>query len=294
MSALSRHFANFLVLPLLTGLIPQLAAAQGQGQGEMPPPAVTVVTLHAQDVPLTTTLPGRVAASAEAEVRPQVNGIVTQRLFEEGRHVTVGQPLFLIDKTTYEAAVAQAEAAVAQALAQSENARRDPERARQLLLHLSLFFRKNLKRQNDLATLQEEQEHCQSYLEIEQARFGERLTVINEIPPHLADVQLPSFTLQPLIENAIKHGTGSLLEQGRIRLFAEEDQDSVTLCVEDNAGAWPPGSQGDGLGMSIVDRRLRSAFGERFGIRVQCEPEQWTRVSFTLPRQPQSPAKEPT
>ena len=110
MSALSRHFANFLVLPLLTGLIPQLAAAQGQGQGEMPPPAVTVVTLHAQDVPLTTTLPGRVAASAEAEVRPQVNGIVTQRLFEEGRHVTVGQPLFLIDKTTYEAAVAQAEA----------------------------------------------------------------------------------------------------------------------------------------------------------------------------------------
>ena len=172
--------------------------------------------------------------------------------------------------------------------------RRDPERARQLLLHLSLFFRKNLKRQNDLATLQEEQEHCQSYLEIEQARFGERLTVINEIPPHLADVQLPSFTLQPLIENAIKHGICSLLEQGRIRLFAEEGQESVTLCVEDNAGAWQPGPQGDGLGMSIVDRRLRSAFGERFGIRVQCEPEQWTRVSFTLPRQPQSPAKEPT
>lgn len=126
MSALSRHFANFLVLPLLTGLIPQFAAAQGQG--EMPPPAVTVVTLHAQDVPLTTTLPGRVAASAEAEVRPQVNGIVTQRLFDEGRHVTVGEPLFLIDKTTYEAAVAQAEAAVAQALAQSENARREAER----------------------------------------------------------------------------------------------------------------------------------------------------------------------
>lgn len=172
--------------------------------------------------------------------------------------------------------------------------RRDPERARQLLLHLSLFFRKNLKRQNDLATLQEEQEHCQSYLEIEQARFGERLTVINEIPPHLADMQLPSFTLQPLIENAIKHGVCSLLEQGRIRLFAEEEPESVTLCVEDNAGAWLSGPQGDGLGMSIVDRRLKSAFGERFGIQVQCEPEQWTRVSFTLPRQPDSPSKEIT
>ena len=172
--------------------------------------------------------------------------------------------------------------------------RRDPERARQLLLHLSLFFRKNLKRQSGLTTLREEQEHCQSYLEIEQARFGERLTVINEIPPHLADMQLPSFTLQPLIENAIKHGTGSLLEQGRIRLFAKEGPEGVTLCVEDNAGAWQPGPQGDGLGMSIVDRRLKSAFGERFGIQVQCEPEQWTRVSFTLPRQPDSPSKEIT
>ncbi|MFM4829140.1 LytS/YhcK type 5TM receptor domain-containing protein [Aeromonas rivipollensis] len=172
--------------------------------------------------------------------------------------------------------------------------RRDPERARQLLLHLSLFFRKNLKRQSGLTTLREEQEHCQSYLEIEQARFGERLTVINEIPMHLADMQLPSFTLQPLIENAIKHGICSLLEQGRIRLFAEEGPEGVTLCVEDNAGAWQPGPQGDGLGMSIVDRRLKSAFGERFGIQVQCEPEQWTRVSFTLPRQPDSPSKEIT
>jgi two-component system LytT family sensor kinase len=172
--------------------------------------------------------------------------------------------------------------------------RRDPERARQLLLHLSLFFRKNLKRQSGLTTLREEQEHCQSYLEIEQARFGERLTVINEIPPHLADMQLPSFTLQPLIENAIKYGICSLLEQGQIRLFAEEGPEGVTLCVEDNAGAWQPGPQGDGLGMSIVDRRLKSAFGERFGIQVQCEPEQWTRVSFTLPGQPDSPSKEIT
>ncbi|MNG12309.1 Sensor histidine kinase YehU [compost metagenome] len=64
--------------------------------------------------------------------------------------------------------------------------------------------------------------------------------------------------------------------------------------MEDNAGAWQPGPQGDGLGMSIVDRRLKSAFGERFGIQVQCEPEQWTRVSFTLPRQPDSPSKEIT
>ncbi|MFM5077545.1 LytS/YhcK type 5TM receptor domain-containing protein [Aeromonas caviae] len=172
--------------------------------------------------------------------------------------------------------------------------RRDPGRARELLLHLSRFFRNNLKRQSGLTTLREEQEHCLSYLEIEQARFGERLTVINEIPLHLAEVQLPSFTLQPLIENAIKHGICSLLGEGRLRLFARETPEVITLCVEDNAGAWQPSGQGGGLGMSLVDKRLKSAFGERYGIDVQWEPEQWTRVSLTLPRQPRTTAKEMT
>ncbi|MFB2864449.1 LytS/YhcK type 5TM receptor domain-containing protein [Aeromonas sp. MdU4] len=163
--------------------------------------------------------------------------------------------------------------------------RRDPGKARDLLLHLSLFFRKNLKRQSGLATLQEEQEHCQSYLEIELARFGDRLTVINDIPPHLANLRLPSFTLQPLIENAIKHGISTLLEQGSIRLWTEELPACVTIHVEDNAGAWQARPAGDGLGMTIVDRRLKSAFGERYGVTIACEPEQWTRVSFTIPKE---------
>ncbi|HHQ4689652.1 TPA: LytS/YhcK type 5TM receptor domain-containing protein [Aeromonas veronii] len=163
--------------------------------------------------------------------------------------------------------------------------RRDPDKARDLLLHLSLFFRKNLKRQSGLATLLEEQEHCQSYLEIELARFGDRLTVINEIPPHLATLRLPSFTLQPLIENAIKHGISTLLEQGRIRLWTEEHPTCVTIHVEDNAGTWQAHPAGDGLGMTIVDRRLKSAFGERYGVTIACEPEQWTRVSFTIPKE---------
>ena len=126
MSAPLRRMAISLFLPVVAGLVPALALAQDPGQ--QPPTPVTVVTLRAQDVPLTTTLPGRVTASAEAEVRPQVNGIVTERLFEEGRHVAVGAPLLRIDPTTYQAAVAQAEAAVAQARAQAENARREAER----------------------------------------------------------------------------------------------------------------------------------------------------------------------
>ena len=163
--------------------------------------------------------------------------------------------------------------------------RQDPGKARDLLLHLSRFFRKNLKRQSGLTTLQEEQEHCRSYLEIELARFGDRLMVQNDIPAHLATLQLPSFTLQPLIENAIKHGISTLLEKGCLHLYTEETQETVTIHVEDNAGAWQPRPAGDGLGMTIVDRRLKSAFGERYGVTVSCEPEQWTRISVTLPKE---------
>ncbi|MCQ4054101.1 sensor histidine kinase [Aeromonas sp. SG16] len=163
--------------------------------------------------------------------------------------------------------------------------RQDPGKARDLLLHLSRFFRKNLKRQSGLTTLQEEQEHCRSYLEIELARFGDRLTVQNDIPAHLATLQLPSFTLQPLIENAIKYGISTLLDKGCLHLYTEETQETVTIHVEDNAGAWQPRPAGDGLGMTIVDRRLKSAFGERYGVTVSCEPEQWTRVSVTLPKE---------
>ncbi|WP_134680755.1 efflux RND transporter periplasmic adaptor subunit [Paracoccus ravus] len=129
MSALSRRISVCLFLSLAPGTV---AWAQAPGAGQAPPPAVTVVTLHAEDIALTTTLPGRVTASAEAEVRPQVNGIVTERLFEEGRLVKVGDPLFHIDQTTYEAQVAQAEAAVAQARAQAENARREADRIGEL------------------------------------------------------------------------------------------------------------------------------------------------------------------
>lgn len=106
-------------------------AQQPEGQ-EMPPPAVTVVTLESQDVTLTSTLPGRVIASAEADLRPQVNGLIVERLFEEGSSVAEGDPLYRIDSRSYQAAVAQAEAALAQARAQAESTRRDAERVAEL------------------------------------------------------------------------------------------------------------------------------------------------------------------
>ncbi|MGF6861946.1 membrane fusion protein (multidrug efflux system) [Rhodobacteraceae bacterium MBR-64] len=97
-------------------------------QQQRPPQPVTVVTLRAQDVTLTSMLPGRVVASSLAEVRPQVSGILRERLFEEGADVTAGDPLYRIDPSTYQAQVAAAKAAVAQARANLVSAEKEAVR----------------------------------------------------------------------------------------------------------------------------------------------------------------------
>lgn len=114
----------------MMGTPDQLAAQQG-GQGR-PPAAVTVVTLEPQTTTLTSTLPGRVAASAMAEVRPQVSGIITQKFFKEGSSVAEGDALYQIDPASYDATLAQADASVAQAQAQLNAALKSAARVDEL------------------------------------------------------------------------------------------------------------------------------------------------------------------
>ncbi|WP_095588212.1 efflux RND transporter periplasmic adaptor subunit [Actibacterium ureilyticum] len=116
--------ASTLILCLATGI--------AQAQSAPPPTAVTVVEMQPQSVTLTTTLPGRVAASAEAEVRPQVNGIITERFFREGGHVNEGDPLFRIDPDTYAAVVQQAQASVKQVEVEVKFAKTEVDRVTEL------------------------------------------------------------------------------------------------------------------------------------------------------------------
>ena len=127
-----KHITSAAFAPFIASLLIGMPSLAQEAGGEAPPPAVTVVTLHAEDVTLTATLPGRVVASAEAELRPQLNGIITERLFEEGSRVETGDPLYRIDPRTYEAAVAQAEAALASAKAQADAANSDAKRVAEL------------------------------------------------------------------------------------------------------------------------------------------------------------------
>ncbi|HQR29017.1 MAG TPA: sensor histidine kinase [Anaeromyxobacteraceae bacterium] len=168
--------------------------------------------------------------------------------------------------------------------------RRDSDRARELLVHLSHFFRKNLKRSGDLSSLAEELEHVGAYLEIEKARFEGRLVVETDVDPSLADVDVPSFSLQPLVENAFKHGLSRILGEGRVSIRARRDGGAVLVEVEDNAGAWSDAGLDSGLGMQIVDKRVKNLYGKDFGLTVACDPGTFTRVTLRLPAEASVPA----
>ncbi|GKX59409.1 sensor histidine kinase [Leminorella grimontii] len=165
--------------------------------------------------------------------------------------------------------------------------RKDPDRARGLVLSLSTFFRKNLKRSNDEVSLGDELEHINAYLEIEKARFADRLTVDIDIPTELEPLLLPAFSLQPIVENAIKHGTSQMLTEGHINIRGycdgSQGRPALVLVVEDNAGLYQPRLNGDGLGMNLVDRRIKARYGYDYGITVESEPERFTRVVIRLP-----------
>lgn len=162
--------------------------------------------------------------------------------------------------------------------------RSDPERARELLLHLSKFFRKNLKRRSDVSTLEEELQHVRSYLEIERARFPDRLTFDTDVDAALLGIRMPTFTLQPLVENAIKHGISRSPNPGRTTIRAYRQDGAVRIDVEDDAGAYVQRDwRKTGLGMKIVDKRIKNLLGDDYGITVHCVPQELTRITVTLP-----------
>ncbi|BEV72301.1 MULTISPECIES: sensor histidine kinase [unclassified Paludibacterium] len=158
----------------------------------------------------------------------------------------------------------------------------DVDKARGLLTDLAVFLRKNLKRPTEDVQLSDEIEHIDAYLRIQLARFADRLSVEFDLPEPLLRVRVPAFTLQPLVENAIKHGTSQMIRAGVIRISARQNEQGVELVVEDNAGLYDPGSSG-GLGMNIVDRRIKTRYGESYGVTMSCERNVVTRATVRIP-----------
>jgi len=165
--------------------------------------------------------------------------------------------------------------------------RKDPQKARELIQHLSQFFRSNLKQNIEQVTVEEELAHVHAYLEIELARFAERLSVQVEVEASLLPLKIPTFTLQPLIENAIKHGTSSLFEKGVLQvngyLLNEEENTLVILEVIDNAGNYCNKGRKIGLGLQIVDKRIKNKYGLQYGLTMSCKTGEYTKAKITFP-----------
>jgi two-component system LytT family sensor kinase len=177
-----------------------------------------------------------------------------------------------------------------------------PEQARELIVKLANILRSLLRKHDAFVMLREEIEFIDNYLDIEVARFGsDKLRVHKDLDPQTLDVIVPSMMLQPIVENAIKHGLAPKIEGGRIllrsRLQPEHhlridiEDDGVGMIVSDGrfgerrrfARDPETSSSAEGIGMYNVAERLRVLYGANAHMTVQSTPGLGTRISIELP-----------
>lgn len=171
--------------------------------------------------------------------------------------------------------------------------RTNPEKARNLLIELSEFFRRSLKAARDFVTLEEELEHVDSYLTLEQARFGSRLTIVHEIDPDTLDIYIPTFTLQPLVENAVKHGLLTKADGGTVTIAAKKVHRQIEIVISDNGLGISPAIQkqileygfgkGAGVGLTNVNERLKAIYGSKHALTINSLEGKGTTVSLHIP-----------
>jgi hypothetical protein len=147
--------------------------------------------------------------------------------------------------------------------------REDPARAENMTLQLSALFRYTLQAPRaGLVTLGEELVIVQGYLAIEHERLGARLTSEIDVDASLTDQRIPALTVQPLVENAIKHGIATSVAGGSVRVRGWREGDLVHVAVV-NTGGGEPESAGTGEGLENVRRRLRATFGGRSSVTLR-------------------------
>lgn len=162
-------------------------------------------------------------------------------------------------------------------------ARENPT-ARQLVLNLAGLFRYSFAVNSGLSPLAEEIKIVRAYLEIEQLRLGSKLCTQFDIDDSVLSAEVPVLSIQPLVENAVKHGVACRQGDGFVRLSIQKHGDSIVVAVS-NSGAFhePPGDQGGhGIGMANVRRRLALCYGIASDLEIETVDEM-TTVRFLLP-----------
>lgn len=163
---------------------------------------------------------------------------------------------------------------------------RDPARAEAMTLRLASVFRHVLAHSSrPLTTLRDEIEFLRTYLHIEEARFGDRLTVHIDVAPDVSGEALPSLILQPLVENALKHGLAPKPAPGHLWISAHAQGDQVCVRVEDD-GMGPLASRtpSTGLGLANVAERLSTLYQDRASVRLEAREGGGSCVTVLIPR----------
>ncbi|WP_427023643.1 efflux RND transporter periplasmic adaptor subunit [Aureimonas ureilytica] len=254
-SSPSLFLATALGLLVLAGCQDESkSAAQGQGGGAPPPSPVGIVEVKPEAIAVTAELPGRIAPTRIAEVRPRVGGIIVQRVFEQGSDVQEGDPLFQIDPATFQVAVESAEAGVARADAVLTQARQDADRTRALVArntvgtaNLETAVATQRQAEADLAAARAQLRAAQINLDYAtvrapiSGRIGraivtegalvsttgtEALATIQQLDPVYADIQQPVSQLLRLRE-ALRTGQITQLEENvaQVRLRLDDGSD---------------------------------------------------------------------
>jgi two-component system sensor histidine kinase LytS len=167
-----------------------------------------------------------------------------------------------------------------------------PEEARRLVLSFADYCRSSLRRPATFVTLAEELGHVDAYLALEEARFGDSLEIERRIAPSALSAQVPPFLVQPLVENAIKHGKTDRplrvtiradVRFGRLRVSVRDNGRGISQKDAERALEPGVGSGAAGLGLASVYRRVAAVYGDEGRLRLVSSPHFGTVVSVLLP-----------
>lgn len=163
----------------------------------------------------------------------------------------------------------------------------DVELADRMIARLGDLLRTTLENANQQeVSLRQELEFIQPYLEIEKARLGARLTVRMAVDPAVVDARVPNLILQPLVENAIRHGVASRTEPGWIAIAASRDNGSLRLEVTDDGPGLPAGdTTSAGIGLANTRARLEKLYGANHRLELSNGPQCGLHVGITIPYQ---------
>lgn len=178
---------------------------------------------------------------------------------------------------------------------------KDPANARLLIKDLSELLRQSLNQKQEFSSLKEELDTIKRYLRLEKARFGERLTVHFDIPAELLNTPIPVFTLQPLVENAIKHGLSPRREGGNIYINIWTDSEFLYLCVEDDGVGLNPAlnpheslpKTGTGIGLTNIAQRIRIMYSDTAAFSLSDRPGGGAQALVKLPLAANPSSDEP-